>query len=82
MKTVDLHDPRPLYVQLADNIREAITSGEFEPRAFLPTEVAMMREQNLSRGTVRAGLKVLAEQGWIVTIPQRGSYVAEKQPKA
>jgi hypothetical protein len=33
-----LLDPAPLYVQLANILREMIGSGELEPRAPLPSE--------------------------------------------
>jgi DNA-binding GntR family transcriptional regulator len=68
-------DPTPLYVQLADILRGMITSGELRPRALLPSESYLQQEQGVSRGTVRMAVAILRDEGLVVTIGGRGTFV-------
>ena len=68
-------NPTPLYTQLADILREMITSGELQPRSLLPSESYLQQEQGVSRGTVRMAVGVLREEGLVVTISGRGTFV-------
>jgi GntR family transcriptional regulator len=72
---VDHMDPTPLYVQLADILRGMITSGELRPRAPLPSESYLQQEQGVSRGTVRMAVAILRDEGLVVTIGGRGTFV-------
>jgi len=70
-------NPTPLYIQLADILREMITSGELQPRSPLPSESYLQQEQGVSRGTVRMAIGILREDGLVITISGRGTFVAE-----
>ncbi|MFC4107854.1 GntR family transcriptional regulator [Micromonospora zhanjiangensis] len=74
---IDLMSPTPLYVQLADLLAGRIADGDLAPRQPLPSESTLQQEYGVSRGTVRAAMALLRERGLVVTIPQRGTYVAE-----
>jgi len=78
--TVDHLDPTPLHQQLAAIIRERIRSGEYRPRQVLPSETHLQQEHGVARGTVRQAMALLREEGWIVTIQGRGSFVAPNPP--
>ncbi len=75
MNLVDHMNPTPLYTQLADILREMITSGELQPRSPLPSESYLQQEQGVSRGTVRMAVGVLREEGLVLTIAGRGTFV-------
>jgi GntR family transcriptional regulator len=68
-------NPQPLYVQLAAILRDMISSGELEPRAPLPSESYLQQEQGVSRGTVRMAVGILRDEGLVVTIGGRGTFV-------
>lgn len=68
-------DPTPLYTQLANILREMIESGELQPRAPLPSESYLQQEQGVSRGTVRTAVAILRDEGLVVTIGGRGTFV-------
>ena len=68
-------DPTPLYAQLADILRRMITSGELQPRSPLPSESYLQQEHGVSRGTVRMAMGVLREEGLVITIAGRGTFV-------
>jgi GntR family transcriptional regulator len=71
-------DPAPLYVQLADILRAMIKSGELQPRAAVPSESYLQQEQGVSRGTVRMAVAILRDEGLVVTIGGRGTFVSLK----
>jgi GntR family transcriptional regulator len=73
-------DPTPLYSQLADILRRLITSGELQPRSALPSESYLQQEHGVSRGTVRMAMGILREEGLVVTIAGRGTFVREHKP--
>jgi GntR family transcriptional regulator len=74
-------NPIPLYTQLADILRERIKSGELPPRSLLPSESYLQQEQGVSRGTVRMAISILRDEGLVVTISGRGTFVRERDPK-
>ena len=70
-------DWRPLYVQVADAVAEQIEAGELRPGQVIGSEPYLMGEHGVSRGTVRAAMKLLRERGLIITVTGKGSFVAE-----
>ncbi|MGR6321680.1 GntR family transcriptional regulator [Micromonospora soli] len=78
---VDPLSPTPLYVQVADLVAKRIADGELEPLRPIPSESQLQQEYGVARGTVRQAVRLLRERGLVMTIPQRGTYVAEKAGK-
>ena len=68
---------RKAYEQVADQLRELITSGVLTPGERLPSESELARELGVSRATVREALRVLAAQNLLRTAKGAGggSYV-------
>jgi GntR family transcriptional regulator len=66
-------DPRPAYVQLAAILRARIESGEITAR--LPSERDLHQQYGLAPMTVRKAVRLLAEEGLVVTVTGRGTYV-------
>jgi GntR family transcriptional regulator len=75
---VDEMSPVALYIQLADLLTKKIESGKLKPRQPLPSEAHLQQEYGVARGTVRAAIRLLRERGLVVTLPARGTFVAEK----
>ncbi|MGH3342386.1 MAG: GntR family transcriptional regulator [Carbonactinosporaceae bacterium] len=76
--TVDHHDPTPIYRQLAEVLREKTENGEFRPRQMIPSEKQLQQEHGVARETARRAIALLREQGYVYTLPQRGTYVSER----
>jgi GntR family transcriptional regulator len=76
---VDHHDPVPVYQQLAAIIRGQIQRGELAPRSALPSESYLQQRYGVARGTARKAVELLRSEGIVYTVPQRGTYVAEKR---
>ncbi|MGW5874947.1 GntR family transcriptional regulator [Nocardiopsis terrae] len=73
------HDgPVTPYRQLAGIIRARIARGDWAPGQRIATEKDLVQEFGLARSTVRRAMAVLAEDGDVYTVPQRGSYVSER----
>lgn len=75
---VDPLDPKPLYQQVADVIAARIKRGTLKPGDPIPSELSIQQEFGVARGTARRAVQELRDRGLVVTIPQRGSYVAER----
>lgn len=73
---VDHRSPVALYIQLAAILRVEITEGRLSPHDLLPSESYLEQEHDVSRSTVRKAVALLREEGFVYTLPQRGSYVA------
>lgn len=72
----------PLYVQLAGILRRMIESGELPVRAPLPSESYLQQQHGVSRGTVRAAVGILRDEGLVVTIGGRGTFVRPSDVQA
>ena len=61
-------DPRPLHVQIADELRRQIGVGKLRPGDLLPSENELMTRYGVARGTVRQALAALRADGSIAEI--------------
>jgi DNA-binding GntR family transcriptional regulator len=77
---IDLHSPEPSYQQLADQLRERIRDGRYEPLQLMPSITQLTGETGLAVGTVRHAIAVLVEEGWAYVVPGRGTFAAETLP--
>jgi DNA-binding FadR family transcriptional regulator len=68
-------EPRRLYRQIADQIRELIRSGEFVAGARLPPERDLARQLGVSRPSVREALIALEVEGLVEVRIGSGIYV-------
>jgi GntR family transcriptional regulator len=59
------NDSRPRYMQVAEELRNALTSGRYGPGSQMPTENALCDIYKVSRFTVREALRTLQEDGLI-----------------
>ena len=67
---------RPLYLDIADIIREKIFEHELKPGAWV-NEKELTEELQISRTPLREAIKVLAAEGLITMKLRRGAYVTE-----
>ncbi|MEV6634385.1 GntR family transcriptional regulator [Actinoplanes sp. NPDC051470] len=68
--------PVPPYLQLVEILVERIERGNWQPNRPIPSEVQLVQEFGLARGTVRRAVAVLRERGLVFTVPQRGTFVS------
>lgn len=78
---IDDRSREPSYVQLAAQLRERIRDGRIGPGDALPSITQLTGETGLSVQTVRHGIAVLADEGYVVIVPGRGTYAASTLPE-
>ncbi|TYB50154.1 winged helix-turn-helix transcriptional regulator [Nonomuraea sp. PA05] len=69
----------PFYRHIAGEIRERIRRHEFVSRQQIPSEVELVRQYGAARETVRRAISLLRDEGWVYSIPHRGSYVSPEE---
>ena len=70
----------PIYEQLMDQIKAAVISGEIHGGDALPSVRAFAAELRISALTVKKAYDKLEEEGFVVTVHGKGSYIAETDP--
>jgi GntR family transcriptional regulator / MocR family aminotransferase len=71
-------DGAPRYEQIANNVSQAIRTGQLKPGDRLPTVRRLASELGVSLTTVTAAFKSLAEDGWTRGEIGRGTFVVER----
>ncbi|MDQ7092044.1 GntR family transcriptional regulator [Desulfosporosinus sp. PR] len=69
----------PMYLTIVEDIKQKISSGQLKPSDAVPSENALCKEYGASRMTVRKGLAILANDGYIYSIPGKGSFVRKPE---
>ncbi|MFS4103723.1 GntR family transcriptional regulator [Streptomyces sp. PD-S100-1] len=75
---IDHEGPVTPYRQLAGILAARIARGDWRPGRAIASETALVQQYGLARSTVRRAIAVLVEDGLVFTVPQRGTYVAER----
>lgn len=68
--------PRALYEEVAERLRQRIYQRELEPGSWID-EMRIAEEYGISRTPMREALKVLAAEGLIELLPNRGARVRQ-----
>lgn len=68
--------PRGTSRQIAEQLRELIRGGTLRPGEMVPSEHALIEQHGVARGTVRAALAALVDEGLIEVVPGQGRRVA------
>ena len=69
----------PVYVKIVEAIRNKVNNGDLNPGDDIPSETALCKEYNTSRMTVRKGLAILMNEGYIYSIPGKGYFVEKPE---
>ncbi|SCM77664.1 putative Uncharacterized HTH-type transcriptional regulator YurK [uncultured Pleomorphomonas sp.] len=69
-------DASPLYLQLKNNLTEAIRSGRYAPGEPVPTETQLCEQYAVSRITVRRAISELQEEGLLEKRHGKGTFVS------
>ena len=76
--SIDYLGKTPLWQQLAGILRGKIASGEYPAGRRMPSETTLVQEYGLARGTVRQAMKALEDEGLVVRVQGRGTFVVER----
>ncbi|MCW2875925.1 MAG: GntR family transcriptional regulator [Sphaerisporangium sp.] len=68
-----------VYLQLADRLRDRITTGLYPAGTYLPSEASLSEEFRVARNTVRRALAVLVEENLVITVRSKGRLVLREE---
>lgn len=72
---VDFRAGKPVYLQLADQVRYAAAAGRLRPGEPLPSLRPLAEELRINRNTIAKAYAELERQGLIETIPGKGHFL-------
>ena len=71
------NDPRPAYLQVADELRDSIASGGLKPGERLPSGRDLARRYGVAPMTISHALDVLRGEGLVEAYQGRGVFVTD-----
>ena len=77
MISIDSRDPRPLYEQVVDGFRRLIVSGALRPDDRLPSVRSLATQLAINPNTIQRAYRELEAEGYICSVPGRGSFVRD-----
>ena len=79
MLHLDYRDVRPLYAQITDKIRQQISGGVLVQGDKLPSVRELAVELSINPNTIQRAYGELEREGFIYSIPGKGSFAAPGQ---
>lgn len=67
---------QPIYEQIVTQIKAAIMRGELKEEEMLPSVRTLAKELKVSALTVKKSYDALEEEGFVITVHGKGSFVA------
>ena len=67
---------RPIYEQITSQIKEMIMKGELKPGEAMPSMRKLAKDLHVSVITTQRAYDDLAKDGFIVTVPAKGTFVS------
>lgn len=77
MNIIDKNNPKPLYLQLEELIRENIESNKWKENTAIPSEYEMSKLYNISRITIRSACNQLVKEGLLYRVAGKGTFVSK-----
>lgn len=78
LPTLDRHSPIPIYQQIIDWMREEIATGRWPEHYQLQSEIDLAHELGINRGTLRNAIQALIDEGLLIRIHGRGTFVSAR----
>ncbi len=72
---------KPIYQELFDDLKQAILARQYSPGSRVPSINELQSRYHIARETAKLVLKMLADQGYIIKVPGKGSFVRDIGPK-
>ncbi len=76
-----LGDSQPTYRHVADELRTEITTGHIQPGERLPSVRDLAARFEIAEGTTQSALRVLRDEGFVVSRSTRGYFVRDQLPE-
>ena len=72
---LDFRSGIPIYIQIVEQIKHLVDTGELKPGDQLPTVRQMATDIRVNFNTIARGYRILDEAGFISTQHGRGTYI-------
>jgi GntR family transcriptional regulator len=79
---IDQDDPRPVFRQIADEVRRSIAVGVLKPEDPLPAVRELAKQLKVNANTVQHAYRTLEQEEVVVVRRGRGTFVAARQREA
>ena len=76
MVTINYRDGRPIYEQVKDDLRRLVVTGAMQPVRELAVSLA------INPNTIQRAYHELESEGYIVSVPGKGSFCAQFSPQS
>ena len=73
---LDLHDPRPMYEQVIDQIEMLVARGGLEADSKIPSVRQMAMDLSLNPNTVQKAYSELLNRGVIYSVRGKGNFIS------
>ena len=74
---LDYRDARPIYTQIIDGFKEQISTGVLQSGEKLPSVRELAGELAINPNTIQRAYRALEQEGYIVSVPGKGSFVCD-----
>jgi len=79
MLHLDYRDSRPIYEQVQDGLRRLMVSGALQEGEKLPSVRALASQLTINPNTIQRAYEALEREGYVYSIPGKGSFVAPRK---
>lgn len=76
MISINFRDSRPIYEQVKDSLRRLIVSGALPPDEKLPSVRELASQLVINPNTIQRAYRELEREGYIVSVPGKGSFAS------
>ena len=70
----------PIYEKIVSQMKEKIMTGQLKPDTMLPSVRTLSKDLRISALTVKKAYDAMEQEGYIVTVHGKGSFVANMNP--
>lgn len=76
---ISKYSKTPLYMQLREEIKDKIVTGEYKPGDKIPTEEELCRQYAISRSVCRQAIMELVSEGYLERKQKKGTIVKQNR---
>lgn len=77
---LNLHDKKPFYLQIRNDIKEKIENKFWKEGELIPTEMELVKSYSVSRVTIRSAISYLVKEGYLQRVAGFGTTVIMNKP--
>ena len=78
MISINYRDPRPIYVQIMEEMQKLIVSGAIAPDEKMPSVRELAQALAINPNTIQRAYRELEGRGYIYSVAGKGSFAAHK----